>query len=530
MKTFCTQILEPQLHRKLRPLVVIAALTGLMLGSVGAATPGTDSAGVGLSPVLFGSIEPIVTESGFITVSQDAMGTSSSSGSIHVDKPVGASVRKAYLMSASTGFTSYRIPSGGVTINGSPITWDIETPSSISSYNYWADVTSIVKPIVDAFPAGINTLTIGEQSSSSIDGEVLAVIFDDPGKTSVSTVVLLFGAQKVGGDTFKITLSDPINLSQPDLVLNMSLGISFGHQTVGYGDQFSYVDVNGQRLTSSAGGEDDGQLANGALITVGGIGDSNANPPPNASPATLGDRTDDELYNLIPFVQDGDTSITVFTQNPSTDDNIFFSALVLSGGAVVNEGILLSPVYKANPVGTQHTVTAAVQDNNGNPVVGRQVTFLVESGPNAGVTGTAVTAANGSASFTYMGNIQGVDVIVASMNSSAGQIIYSNEVLKQWVNPPVITRTLAGNRGYYQLTASSGSYGNASLAVYVRDSVSGFVAGPFPSGTIVRMVRGVPGTGPGQGTASVTIRVAGTGLAYAVDPLGSESAKVTCSP
>ena len=42
--------------------------------------------------------------------------------------------------------------------------------------------------------------------------------------------------------------------------------------------QSSLVDVNGTRLTSCAGNYDDGFGSDGALITVGGVGDSTANP------------------------------------------------------------------------------------------------------------------------------------------------------------------------------------------------------------------------------------------------------------
>jgi hypothetical protein len=61
------------------------------------------------------------------------------------------------------------------------------------------------------------------------------------------------------------------------------------------------------------------------LITAGGIGDSNANP---ADPNTIGNSAyDDELYSLVPFLHNGDTSFTIFTQNPSADDNIFLMGL-----------------------------------------------------------------------------------------------------------------------------------------------------------------------------------------------------------
>jgi len=394
--------------------------------------PGVDTEGIGLSEVTMGSIVPVVTETGKISLSVDGLGVyPGNSGTIQVEKPAGATVRSAYMAAATTGFTNYRLADGDIMIDGVGIAWDIETRSSISSWNYWADVTSIVKSKIDAAPAGRVDFTITEKNTYGIDGEILAVIFDDPNQTTDNTIVLLFGAQDVAGDTFAIGLAEPIDTSDPNLVLDMSLGISYGYQRYG-GGQYSIVDVNGVRLTTSAGGEDDGDHSNGALLTVGGLDDSNANPPdPYATPSNP--RTDDELYNLIPFVSDGDTSIHVYTRNPSNDDNIFFAALFLaSTTAVVGEGILLAPVSASNPVGSEHTVTATVQDDLGNPIVGRDVTFTIVSGPHAGLSYIDTTDANGQATFTYTGTSAGTDVIEATMVDSQGNTVTSNQVTKEW--------------------------------------------------------------------------------------------------
>jgi cysteine-rich repeat protein len=80
--------------------------------------------------------------------------------------------------------------------------------------------------------------------------------------------------------------------------------------------------VNDVRLTSYAGGSDDGSIGQGELITVGGYDDSNANP---LNP--FGADADDELYSLIPFLEAGKTTYNVRTSNPSFDDNIFFAGV-----------------------------------------------------------------------------------------------------------------------------------------------------------------------------------------------------------
>lgn len=485
------------------------ALATLILGALAACSSPNGSSGVPgtvsnsfsqnlVSQSLGGSSATQFTFNGKVSLSVDGLGTNGTTGTIRVDKPTGATVRAAYLAAASTGFSGYTIPNGGVLVDGTAVNWDLVINNSISSKNHWANVTSLVKPKIDLAPAGIVNFTITENNSGSIDGEILAVVFDDPNQTADNTVVLLFGAQNIAGDTFNIGLANPINKSAPGFKLDFSLGISYSYQRFGT-QQYSIVEVNGQRLTSAAGGEDDGQPANGALLTVGGIGDSNANPTnPNATPnATDQARSDDELYSLVPFVNDGDTSISVFTRNPSNDDNIFFAALTLGATtAVVGEGVVLSPQSATNPVGTNHTITATLQDSNGNPIANRTVTFQVISGPNSGANGTATTDASGKASFTYTGSGgPGTDQIQASFQNNQGQTILSNIVTKTWVQsntdttPPVcrIERIDAGPP--VVLTVFTQDSGSGLASIQVTESTNADTVAPaFSAGTTTPVI------------------------------------------
>ena len=418
-------------------LVVAAAITLVAVLAVVASAdgdPGSDTDGVGTHNdwVPLGSILPQVTETGFISASIDGLGTNLPAGTITIIKPAGATVRSAYFAAASTGFSLRKLNNTDVQIDGANVAWDLETPSSISSWNHWSNVTGMVKAKIDAAAAGPVSFRITEVSTFGIDGEILAVIFDDPNQTTSNTVILLWGAQDIAGDTFNIGLASPIDLSDANFALDMSLGISFGFQG---SVQVSLVDVNGTRMTSSAGGQDDGvgAIGNGALLTVGGVGDTNANPPPFAGPGG-NHRFDDELYNLLPFVANGDMSITVDTINPSNDDNIFFAALlVTSATAIVGEGILLAPAIATNDIGDTHTLTASVQDDNGDPVVGRDVKFVVVAGPHATTMGTVATNAGGVATFSYVGTTVGIDTIEASFVDSTGTTQTSNQVRKEWV-------------------------------------------------------------------------------------------------
>lgn len=381
------------------------------------------------------SLGPYYSATGQVTLSMDGLGTNAPSGIVQADKPSSGTVLRAFLVAASTGYTSATIPDGAMTVEGVPINWDASVPTSIFSNNYIADVTTIVKPVIDAAPAGLVDITVGEGANSSlIDGSILAVIFNAPEEPREYTAVIFFGAQDIAGDDFAIGLSEGASPLDPDYILNFSLGISYGYQG---SEQSSHIDVNGIRMTTSAGGQDDGEPANGALITVGGIGDSTDNPAdPNSGPNN-DPRQDDELYNLKPFVSDGAMLISVHTINPSNDDNIFFGGLLVSGGAVVGEGALLTPNSATVEIGNMHTATATLQDSDGNRIVGRNVHFEVTAGPNAGTTFDQLTDANGQAFFSYAGAVIGIDTIEASFVNSSSVVQYSNAVNCEWIEDAV---------------------------------------------------------------------------------------------
>lgn len=312
-----------------RNLAIEAPVTG---ATADQAEPGTGS--TVLTSASLASLSAAATEQGKISLSVDATGTTGASSVVQVEKPAGATVRGAYFAAASTGFSGFVIPNGGMTIDGVGVNWDATVPSSISSNNHFANVTALVKAKIDAAAAGRVDFTIGEGNSGGIDGSVLAVIFDDATQPQDNTVVLSFGAQTITGDNFFVNLANPLDKTDPNLKMDMGLGISFGFNDFATG-QVSLIDVNGTRLTSCAGGRDDGLVAaNGSLITAGGLDDSNANP---ANPNQTGcvTRDDDELYDLVPFANQNDTQILVNTLNPSNDDNIFFASFFLTVKASV---------------------------------------------------------------------------------------------------------------------------------------------------------------------------------------------------
>jgi hypothetical protein len=393
-------------------------------------------------------LEVRVTETGRLSLSTDGAGSNDAAGgAIQVDKPnAAATVRSAFFTCAS----NFRriINDGEVALDGNPITWSdsvLNNAGESANFfnNVFADVTPVVKPKVDAAIPGLVGFTQTEVDTTTIDGCGLYVIFDDPAQVTDNTIFILFGGQSTDGDDFAVTLAEPLRTGD---IARMGLAISFSFQGQPAGSHlcgdaapmFSTLDVNGTRVSSCAGSADDGRgtAANGLLITVGGIGDDPANPADPFQQAADGRQprvNEDELYDLTPFLGPTDTRILVQTLNPSDDDNIFAGHIFVTRPAIVGEGITLAPLSASNPVGTQHTVTATVVDDLGNPVTGRLVDFHIVSGPNAGLTGNDTTDAQGEAVFTYTGlGGPGTDNLEARFVDSRGNTQVSNPVTKTW--------------------------------------------------------------------------------------------------
>jgi len=95
--------------------------------------------------------------------------------------------------------------------------------------------------------------------------------------------------------------------------------------------------------------------------------------------------------------------------------------------------VVLTPALAFSPPGVNHSVTARVTVNVVDPVPGRDVTFNVLAGPNAGDSGTSTTNASGEAGFTYAGDGGvGVDQIVASVFDDQEQLVESGTALEFW--------------------------------------------------------------------------------------------------
>lgn len=252
-------------------------------------------------------------------------------------------VQAAYLYNVTFGNPPAPIASTLAIVNGAQVSLGLllgadPTPAGLQTYR--ADVTSIVAPLVNGAP-GLTLIPITALGLGS-DGLALVVVFSSTGLDPSQSVAILDGGQ--AGPAVQTTafgLASPLDKTLQGFTAVLSLGIQFSDQdALGHAcgqdpsfAQFSTVAVNGTRLSSCAGGADDGALINGALITTGGVGDSTANPSDPFCQAGNSQctTTDDELYGIASFLKQGDSQVSIATANPSNDDSIFLAILQITG-------------------------------------------------------------------------------------------------------------------------------------------------------------------------------------------------------
>ncbi len=158
------------------------------------------------------------------------------------------------------------------------------------------------------------------------------------------------------------------------------------------------------------------------------------------------------------------------------DGSVGFPYILARGeGLVAISDITLTPGTETNPVGTDHTVTAAVVSGSPSaPVVGTTVSFTVLSGPNAGAIGTDATDAAGLATFTYTGSGgPGTDTIQATFVDSDGDTQSSNIVEKIWEGVAPTDESVSGTKYYDTNTNGQRDVGEPGIEGWRIDVANG---------------------------------------------------------
>lgn len=291
--------------------------------------------GCALSSPSHADLAPAGIWTGNVGLSVDGVGGDgvASVGDVMAHIPVTATILQAYMYSAGTPFPWY--PDSPTTLadyNGAGITL---AGQAINNFDTLVGATSIPRPdigqwftaradvtsIVESLRVGVEDYSwaVGEGTlNSRIDGNLLAIVYSDDSLVNGS-VALLDGGQDTAGETTNVAFASPIDTSNPDFAAELGLGISFSCCA-----QASNVSIDGDLLSNNAGGSDDGMIvADGSLFTVGGLGDPLTNLESYEN--------DRERYDLAPHISDGATGFSLFTNNPTGDDNIFFASLYVTG-------------------------------------------------------------------------------------------------------------------------------------------------------------------------------------------------------
>jgi hypothetical protein len=329
-----------------------------------------------------------------------------------------------------------------------------------------------------------------------------------------------------------------------------------------------------------------GTTGNLADITVNG-GQCFAVPDPNDLPAIIPNLIGSTLTTLTMSVdggpqtpvtttpalpQPGPASVTYSTMTAGLNPGshvicVTANATDVTGGSASTTtcvtvkvyDLLLTPATATNDLSTDntHTVTATLLGPPGF-VGGFLVTFTV-GGHNAGTLGTCapvscMTDTSGHVTFTYSVPVSpssvGTDTITASVTLANPTGATDTEVVtKQWgdATPPVAACTPTTNPsggnippagdnpksgqnpdGFYLLTGTDAVDPNPQITI--ADTGSSFTAGPYASGTTIKLVQApgaTPNVKPGAGVIDWKITLNGDAAVTVTDASGN-STTVLC--
>ncbi len=122
-----------------------------------------------------------------------------------------------------------------------------------------------------------------------------------------------------------------------------------------------------------------------------------------------------------------------------------FALQISLAQAIEGLGITLTPQTQTHNVGEQAQIGATVYlvvTNGSVPLANQTIVFMVISGPNQNVSATALTNAQGQATFTYTGVVPGIDTVRARDTTF---MVYSNDVTVNWVPEHVIPELPLGS-------------------------------------------------------------------------------------
>lgn len=154
------------------------------------------------------------------------------------------------------------------------------------------------------------------------------------------------------------------------------------------------------------------------------------------------------------------------------------------------------------------------------------------------VSGGPYTKVGSSSTLTYLDHPGILNIVyyyvVRPAEANDDEVCQSNQVFAEPLHPgPTVTctPTVYSNTAkyYYTLGASSSSFGRNQLRIYVRDTGSAQVAGPFGTDWLVYIRTNLPSASVRAGVHPVRayVMTKGSAKVWAVDPLDQTSAEIT---
>jgi hypothetical protein len=287
---------------------------------------------------------------GGVGVSSDGCGTNSPPCNIQQDVPAGATILKAYLYASTWAVNVPVTASVDISLDGNTKTLPalpnndfVVTANGHDLGSYRTDVTTDVATALGIDSGHVFSVNDGVNlNTGNVDGVGLVIVYRTNTLPSDTSVLIFDGGLSASPATQTLSFGSPVDTTDPDFSAEMRLAIGFSAQGTagspvcgGSLQMDSQVDVNGIRLTSCAGNLDDGDaFQNGALFTIGGVGDdlnNPSNPFQRAGEANSSTVNDDERYDISSFIENGDTHLDFDTINTSTDDLVFLSILAFKG-------------------------------------------------------------------------------------------------------------------------------------------------------------------------------------------------------
>ena len=268
------------------------------------------------------------------------------------------------------------------------------------------------------------------------------------------------------------------------------------------------------------------------------------------------------------------TQTLAFSAADADGDALTYTISV--GGAPVQTGNVTGPInFSHNFASGVHAVTIAVSDGQRTtsctttvsvtsdttaPVIAcpPSITIATAAGRCDAVATYAATATDNCGSVTLAYSIpsgsvfpKGVTTVIVTATDGANNVatctftVTVNDVQAPvgtcvpTTNPSGNNVPAAGNNprsgqnpdGFYQLLGSDNCDAPGALALYVKDSGSNYVAGPFAHGTRVKITQapgGNPTTQPMAGVVPWHIRLRGDALLVVRDSSGNESVAAAC--